>query len=138
MLLPKEVITMPPLSRLAVTLDMREFWSAFPYLLQTGPQLLLFLSSFSHPSPPSLHLSSLFFFLPMSCPTSPTAPLVISAKPFDMSMSGPPPGLSSNIPPSDAMNIDLPPQSEHTVLPSLGIPPTPALPPPAPMGSPTA
>ncbi len=73
----------------------------------------------------------------MSCPTSPTAPLVISAKPFDMSMSGPPPGLSLNIPPSDAKNIDLPPQSKRAVLPSLGIPPTPVLHPPAPTGSPT-
>ncbi|KAK0238171.1 hypothetical protein EDD85DRAFT_790219 [Armillaria nabsnona] len=54
-----------------------------------------------------------------------------------MSMSGPPPGLSLNILPSDAMNINLPPQSERAVLPSLGIPPTPVLPPLAPAGSPT-
>ncbi|SJL18557.1 uncharacterized protein ARMOST_22151 [Armillaria ostoyae] len=72
----------------------------------------------------------------MSRPSSPTAPLVISAEPFDISMSGPPPGLSSNILPSDAMNIDLSPQSEHAVSPSLGIPPIPVLP-PAPAGSPT-
>ncbi|KAK0224929.1 hypothetical protein EDD85DRAFT_795598 [Armillaria nabsnona] len=54
-----------------------------------------------------------------------------------MSVLGPPPGLSSNIPPSDAMNIDLPPQSERAMLPSLGILPTPVLPPPAPTGFPT-